>query len=265
MKRWVTGLTIACLMLYLHMFAQANTDPSMVLYFDFEDGQGDIVEDRSDYGNDGNIMGGPKWVEGKFGGGLEFDISSLILVPDCDEFRITDEITLACWANFKTFAPEVWEGNTYDFLVCRWNWANGDNRCYESYLKSHAPGIAVSSDGTDAGGTSVPAEEVVELETWYNIVGVFDGSEVRTYVNGEEAASEEYKGGIFAGEGPISIGDNDSGSASNFHFIGVIDEVAVYNRALSQIEIRNKMKSSHAAVEPEGKLATTWGEIRIQY
>jgi hypothetical protein len=67
---------------------------------------------------------------------------------------------------------------------------------------------------------------------------VFDGSKVRIYVNGEEEGSEDYDGKILAGEGPISIGDNDAGQ---------------------------KMTSSHAAVESEGKLATTWGEIKIQY
>jgi hypothetical protein len=94
---------------------------------------------------------------------------------------------------------------------------------------------------------------------------VFDGSKVRIYVNGEEEGSEDYDGKILAGEGPISIGDNDAGLAPNFHFVGVIDKVAVYDRALSQSEIKQKMTSSHAAVESEGKLATTWGEIKIQY
>jgi hypothetical protein len=172
MRKMGTGLIIACLTLCLYVIVQVEADPSLVLYFDFEGGKGNIVEDRSDYGNDGNIEGEAKWVEGKIGQGLEIDRSSIILVPDCDEFRITDEITLACWAKFKAFAPEVWEGNSYDFLVCRWNWTGGDNRCYETYLESHAPGVIVSSDGTDAGGTKTAAGEAVELDKWYNIVGV---------------------------------------------------------------------------------------------
>ena len=260
------GLTTVCLTLCLCVVAQAETDPSLVLYFDFEGGQGDIVEDRSDYGNDGTIEGGAKWGDGKFGKGLEIDGSSFILVPDCDEFRITDEITLACWAKFKAFASEVWEGNSYDFLVCRWNWAEGNNRCYETYLASGAPGISVSSDGTDAGASQAVAEESVQLDEWYNIVGVFDGSKVRMYVNGEEEGSEDYDGKILAGEGPISIGDNNAGLAPDFHFVGVIDEVAVYNRALSQSEIKQRVMSNRIlAVKSEGKLATTWGDIRIQY
>jgi hypothetical protein len=265
MRKTGTGLIAVCLTLCLYMAAQVRADTSLVLYFDFEGGKGDIVEDRSDYGNDGTIQGEARWVEGRFGEGLEIDLSSIVIVPDCDEFRITDKITLACWAKFMAYAPEVWEGNSYDFLVCRWNWTGGDNRCYETYLVSHAPGVVVSSDGTDAGGHKTAAAETAELDRWYNIVGVFDGSKVRIYVDGEEEGSEDYDGKILAGEGPISIGDNDVGLAPNFHFVGVIDEVAVYNRALSQSEIRQKMTSGHTAVESEGKLTTTWGEIRIQH
>ena len=265
MKKTGKGLIAVCLTLCLYTTAQVEADSSLVLYFDFEGGKVDIVEDRSDYGNDGTIQGQANWVEGKIGEGLEIDLSSVVIVPDCDEFRITDTITLACWAKCSAFAPEAWQGNSLDFLVCRWNWAQGDNRCYEMFLRSHSPSITVSSDGTDGGASRADAETPFELDQWYNVVGVFDGSELRIYVDGEEKGSADHAGNVFAGEGPMVIGDNNLGSAPDFHFVGVIDEVAVYNRALSQSEIRQKMTSGHTAVESEGKLATTWGEIKIQH
>jgi hypothetical protein len=264
MRKTGTGLVAVCLTLCLYMIAQVKADSSLVLYFDFEGGEGDIVEDRSDYGNDGTIQGEARWVEGKIGSGLEIDLSSVVIVPDCDEFKITDELTLACWAKCSAFAPEAWQGNSLDFLVCRWNWAQGDNRCYEMLLRSHSPSITVSSDGTDGGASRADAETPFELDQWYNMVGVFDGSKLRIYVDGEEKGSADHAGNVFAGEGPMIIGDNNLGSAPDFHFVGVIDEVAVYNRALSQSEIRQKMTSGHTAVESEGKLAKTWGEIRAQ-
>ena len=62
------------------------------------------------------------------------------------------------------------------------------------------------------------------------------------------------------------IGDNNLGSAPDFHFVGVIDEVAVYNRALGQDEVKRAMTSGHAfAVEYEGKLAATWGGVKARY
>ena len=267
MRNLMAGLTIVCLALCLCAIPQAALDPSLVLYFDFEGGGGNTVEDRSDYGNDGTIEGNAVWVDGKLGKGLEIDISSFVLVPDSDDFKITDELTLACWAKSTAFAPEAWQGNSLDFLVCRWNWAQGNNRCYEMNLRSHIPAFVVSSDGTDGGATRVDAQEPVELDQWYNLVSVFDGSKVKIYVDGKEAGAIDHEGNIIAGEGPIIIGDNNLGSAPDFHFIGVIDEVAVYNRVLDQNEIEQKIARGHtaASVESEGKLSTTWGDIKFQY
>jgi hypothetical protein len=188
---------------------------------------------------------------------LEIDPNCFVVVPDCEEFETPDELTVACWAKFEVFAPEVWEGNTFDFKVCRWNHAQGHNRCFKLHLASHVPGMLVSSDGTDAGIAWSVGKEPVEIDQWYNIMGVYDGSKVKVYVNGEEVASEDHPDKIFAGVGPITIGDDNFGSDPNFHFVGVIDEVAVYNRALSRSEIEQKM-----ALEPEGKLATTWGQLK---
>ena len=91
MKNLIAGLTLMSLLLGLSAIPQAAEDKSLVLYFDFEDGAGKTVTDRSEYGNDGTIEGNAKWVDGNFGQGLEFDGSSFIVVPDADEFHITDK------------------------------------------------------------------------------------------------------------------------------------------------------------------------------
>ena len=273
MRNLMAGLTVLrfciksiCLALCLCAMSQAAEDPSLVLYFDFEEGGGDTVKDRSGYGNDGTIEGDAARGDGKIGKGLEIDIGSFVLVPDSDDFKITDELTLACWVKPTAFAPEAWQGNTLDFLVCRWNWGQGDHRCYEMYLQSHKPAMVVSSDGTDGGGSVVAAAEPIALDQWVNIMGIFDGSKVKIYVDGEEKGSEDHKGNILAGEGPIVIGDNNFGGAPDFHFVGVIDEVAVYDRVLNQNEIEAKIARGHAAsVEPEGKLSTVWAHVKSQY
>ncbi len=266
MRNLMAGLTIVCLALCLCAIPQAALDPSLVLYFDFEGGGGNTVEDRSDYGNDGTIEGNAVWVDGKLGKGLEIDISSFVLVPDSDDFKITDELTLACWAKSTAFAPEAWQGNSLDFLVCRWNWAQGNNRCYETLLDVGAPRFVITSDGTDATATGFTSPDAIDLDKWVNIVGVFDGSKVTVYADGEEMGSADHEGNIVDGETPIIIGDNNDGIAPDFRFVGVMDEVAVYNRVLSQDEIKQKMTSGHVlAVESQGKLSTTWGDIKFQY
>ena len=97
-------------------------------------------------------------------------------------------------------------------------------------------------------------------------MGVFDGSKVSTSVDGEKTGEANHAAKIVDADTPIIIGDNHGGLAPDFRFFGVMDEVAVYNRALSQDEIKQKMTSSHAlAVGSEGKLSTTWSNIKSQY
>ena len=261
MKNLIAGLTLMSLLLGLSAIPQAAEDKSLVLYFDFEDGAGKTVTDRSEYGNDGKIEGKAKWVDGNFGQGLEFDGSSFIVVPDADEFHITDKLTLACWAKVHKVV------GAYNFLVCRWNWAAGNHRCYETYLMAGAPAFVVSSDGADAGATSFVSPDMAKIDRWVNIVGVFDGSKVITYVDGKKMGAANHKGQIVDVETPVIIGDNNNGGDANFRFYGVMDEVAIYNRDLSQDEIREKMADSHmlSVAEPDGKLSTTWGNIKLQY
>jgi len=52
------------------------------------------------------------------------------------------------------------------------------------------------------------------------------------------------------------------GKASDGGFIGIIDEVMIYNRALSEDEIRQNFQAKGLSVRPAGKLATVWGEVK---
>ena len=88
-----------------------------------------------------------------------------------------------------------------------------------------------------------------------------------TYVDGKKMGSANHKGEIVDVETSVIIGDNNKGGDVNFRFNGVMDEVAIYNRDLSQDEINKKMAKGHllAVADPDGKLSTTWGNIKFQY
>ena len=88
-----------------------------------------------------------------------------------------------------------------------------------------------------------------------------------TYVDAKKMGLANHKGQIADVETPVIIGDNNRGEGANFRFYGVMDEVAIYNRDLSQDEIREKMAARHmlSVAEPDGKLSTTWGNIKLQY
>ena len=92
----------------------------------------------------------------------------------------------------------------------------------------------------------------------------YDGSALKMYLNGELLAEGAKGGDIATNDDPFMIG-----GAHNY--IGSIDEVAVFNKALSEGDIGSIIAEglnealSLAVVSSEGKLAATWGGVKDKY
>jgi len=89
---------------------------SMVAYWSFDEGSGDVLKDLSGTGNDGQINGKPKWVDGVKGKAIEFDgKDDFILVPNNDSYNFTKDasFSIALWINYK--AKNDWAGPMQKF------------------------------------------------------------------------------------------------------------------------------------------------------
>jgi Concanavalin A-like lectin/glucanases superfamily len=96
------------------------------------------------------------------------------------------------------------------------------------------PSGHVSTPGeTDTRGTAQLA-----LNTWTHLAVTYDGSTLRLYVNGTQVSSKAVTGAMPAGTQPLRIGGN---AIWGEYFAGLIDEVRIYNRALSSAEIGSDM------------------------
>ena len=83
-------------------FAAADLLEGLVLYMPLDEGNGKNTEDFSENGFEGELTGGAKWVDGKFGKALEFSASSdFVAIEDDAAFHIEDEITQAAWINLN--------------------------------------------------------------------------------------------------------------------------------------------------------------------
>ena len=80
------------------------------------------------------------------------------------------------------------------------------------------------------------ADEPLPGGEWVRLAGTFDGRVMRLYVNGEERASMERSGPINANDFHLCLGNFEVGHAA--HFVGLLDEVKIYNRALTVDEVR---------------------------
>lgn len=102
-----------------------------------------------------------------------------------------------------------------------------------------------------------------DMNEWYQVVGTYDGKEMKIYVNGKlenttnaQSGDINYPDRIFYTIGAYKDDNED------FSHKGLIDEVRIYDRALTEKEISNNLHAEGLAVEPGGKLSLTWGQIK---
>ena len=241
----ITVIAILCLLL-TGLTTVAQDEHLVGLYF-FDDGSGDEVIDSSGSGNNGEIRGGVKRVDGYFEGGLDFNgMDAFVEIPDSDSLDLTDGLTIAMWIYLRAYSTAGGTGMTKETA-----YKVGTRNDRKVMIRATTAGNAWGGNVV-AGSTDVPLEE------WHHIAGTYDAAsgDAIVYLDGEEDGR-----GVFPGELTPNASVVWIGRGQNPYFDGVYDEVAIWSIPLSEDEIRQAMNTLHA-VEPAGKLATTWAQIR---
>jgi hypothetical protein len=229
----------------------AAEKPGLVLYLPFEEGKGDVAGDASGNGNDGKLINKPKWVTGQIGMALEFDGSNYVEAADQPNsgFDGVDGLTIEAWVKqgahhdngivVKLTGAGFWP-NSYNLET--WSDANMWFGVFQDALAISAPNYP--------------------LNEWFHFTGVFDGKAKKQYIylNGNEVAQGPAPTDTVPdGDQPVWIGIVDP---NNFFFRGMLDEIAIYSRALTPAEIQQDMNGVILAVQSKDKLATTWGKVK---
>jgi sugar lactone lactonase YvrE len=201
-------------------------DPSLVGYWTFDDGTGTTALDSSGEGNHGTLVGGPTWTTGVIGGALQFDgFDDRVTAPDSPTLDLTGPYTLMAWVK-----PDSSVGCYESFINKYLNYALQTCSVNKLRMISSGVGVVESPDNT-----LVP-------NVWQHVAGTWDGSTMRLYHNGAEVASVTL-GSLTpdATDNPLTIGmELLSGTTPWEFFGGSLDEVKVYNRALSGAEMAFK-------------------------
>jgi len=191
----------------------------------FSEGVGNIVRDRSLYGNRGTIYGA-SWIDGKIGKGLNFNgVDNYVEVTDATSLDVA-AITIVGW--IKTSVKQ-------GYLLCKDNWTISAERGYALYEGLDGTGVLVFFVSTVESGDKncVGTIDVADGE-WHFIVGTFDGENMKVYVDGElDGAPLAHFGSIKANSQLLTVGKY---TLDGGEFDGIIDEVRVYNRALTLAE-----------------------------
>jgi outer membrane biosynthesis protein TonB len=203
----------------------------LVAAYAFNEATGTTVHDASGNNNNGTISSAAWSTGGRFGSAISFNgSSSIVTIPDSASLHLSKAVTLEAWIS-PTSASGEWQNVIFKEMP-----SDGAFFLYRSGF-SAAPvgGLFTTAEYDEAGNTSPT------LNTWTHLAFTYDGATAKLYVNGVLNVSQAKTGTIAATTGVLHIGGD---TAFGEHFHGLIDEVRVYNRALSATEIQTDMKTA---------------------
>jgi hypothetical protein len=216
--------------------AVVGMQEKLVASYNFD---GDL-NDSSGYNNNGTAVGTITYGLGKAGKGTnsdaaKFDEKSSIVVEDSDSLDVDKEFTFAAWVNIdktstSNFSPIFTKGNTetqgrpvpYTYLVSN----NSDGLGY--------PGTKLV-DMKEAYPRSINSTSQIKRGIWTFLTVTYDGTNETYYIDGVKKDSQTWKGIVAHSKDKLVIGCNIVGGTK--YFKGSMDEVKIYNYALSPKEI----------------------------
>lgn len=252
----VTFLSVSVVLMCIYLFATIVIgDDSLVLYFTFDEGEGGTLKDHSAYKNDGFIAGNPQWVAGKFGSALKFDgdIDAIEVAHD-DSLNMTTAVTMEMWVNVPPVGGLV---NQVGIEKGTWD-AVGEYGLYPVYEVGDGTLVQFNDlpDGCDDENTG----RRIRDNQWHHLAGVWDGKTIFLYIDGEVDRSSQCAGELGTTTQKLYIA---SRTGDHRFLVGTVDEVRVYNRALTQEEIQKDMETFGGVyVSTSDALAVCWGEVK---
>lgn len=195
-------------------------------YWKFDEGGGTTAGDSSGNNNVGSFVGGVSWTQGHGGSAIALDgTSGYVSVPDGSVLDGMGSMTVGAWVNLAQRA-------SYDYVV-----VGKDAPSYRIMVNTVGkPYFRVKTTNNDwnTAGTTVNGPTALPLNTWTHIVGTYDGSYLRIYVNGilSGTSSQPISGNIYNGSAALRFGYNSTG-----YLKGSLDEIAIYDHALRAPEV----------------------------
>jgi uncharacterized repeat protein (TIGR01451 family) len=217
---------------------QAQED-GLVSEWHFDEGAGNVLKDSSGNGNDGTIYGAT-WVDGKFGKALSFDgVDDFVRVADSESLK-PQQVTVEAWIYLKYY-PTV---DAFWFVQK----GNSNSLPWESYgigarTQGYGQKFIAGLGTTDNLFTWIDSTSIYDLNNWYHLAMTYDGSILKIYVNGNNENSLAINKNIWYNTNPLDFGKYDSR-----YINGQIDEVKIYNRALSASEIKANYEGEQTAL-----------------
>jgi hypothetical protein len=234
-------------------------DENLVLHWKLDDLSGTSAADSSGHANTGTLANGPTWTTGQSAGALNFDgVDDKVSATDKTNLRITGNISIAFWMKKSS------EATDWQRVVGK---GNSTVRSYGVWEENGAGKRILFQQYNSSGGSVLDLFSATNLNvgTWYHVACIVNGSSAQIYINGVLDSSGTRSGTPGISADPFSIADG------GFYgkFPGLLDDVRLYNRALSSGEISaivggtsytiTSSAGANGSISPSGSVNVTSG------
>jgi Concanavalin A-like lectin/glucanases superfamily/Bacterial Ig domain/Domain of unknown function (DUF5666) len=203
----------------------------LVAAYSFNEGTGTVAHDVSGNNNNGSISNATWNTSGRYGSALNFNgTSSLVTIPESPSLDLKTALTLEAWIKPTSTA------SGFQAVIFKEMPTDTAYYLYRSgYSAAPLGGVYIGAEDTVTGTTGET------LNSWTHLAVVYNGTAEQLYVNGALAASRSQTGTVQTSTGVLHIGGD---TLWGEHFLGAIDEVRVYNVALTAAQIQSDMNTA---------------------
>jgi hypothetical protein len=204
--------------------------------WNLNEGTGSLVYDSSGNGNDGTMIGGCTWVDGKYEKGLHFDGTTGYVEIPHNQLLNSANFTIEAWVFLDADV-----GNT-QWRIASKQWSVGNAYSLDVFGKGYfgcSGNQLVLSIGNGSYYVNLISTTHLSNNTWYHVAGTHEGMTSKLYINGVLDKNGTTTTQTINIARFLTIGCcYQTGKQPEFFFNGTIDEVKIYNRALSASELQ---------------------------
>ena len=203
-------------------FTFAGLETGLAGHWPFEEGRGAAAADASGNIRHGSLVSGPVWRAGRTGGGLALSGRGAHVAIDASSGLNDLEIFSAtAWIKLPA------SGREQVIVDQRIDWDEG----FAMYVNTSGRLLAYLNEDSLTGSARL------DDDAWHHVAAVYDGEELKLFVDGQQDGSDWMDEGAMAAEGGFRIGGPTWDREDPSYFSGVLDEVRLYNRPLSDEEV----------------------------
>jgi len=239
MSKQVMCLVGAAVVALSAVAAAQTPDPSLVGWWKLDEAFGAVAVDSSGHGNNGTVYGTATWAPGIVAGALQFDGATYVDCGYSASLNLSGSVSVSAWVNMNSSGTDIKVAGNQDWITGGYKLGVYSNNRAEFEIRTPDNRAILNRDS--AGGT------VLQQGVWYHVVGVYSqGQYIRTYLNGEldrELLTTEVLG---SSTGTLKLGCEPA--TGGLFWMGTLDDVRVYSRALDAEEIGTAMRPSSSGL-----------------